>query len=161
MRKLEEIDESTLSVSPYVGGLKLRVSRFTSMNDYVRSEGNVLLNRSVMFDRQECTKVYRSKEATMLLMHISYRALQLFNWIVLHLPKGQDWIQINGGLFKTSIGVKDGRVYNNALNELVRYQIILPTHYKSVYWVNPSYVFSGDRVKKYMGNINVVSDIVK
>jgi hypothetical protein len=71
--------------------------------------------------------------------------------------KQRDWVQINREYFMSKYGVKSVNSFKDALKELQRYLIIVSTHYDTVYWVNPSFMFNGDRVKKYPNNLNVVS----
>jgi hypothetical protein len=74
--------------------------------------------------------------------------------------KGRDWVQVNKEYFMSKYGVKSVNSFKDALKELQRYLVIVSTHYDTVYWVNPSFMFNGDRVKKYPDNLQVVSEII-
>lgn len=154
MRKLEKIDENTLLVSPYAGTVKFDVTRFTNYKQFKKDE-DILLPVEYFADKQEHTKMYRSLNNSQMLMFLSYRALQLFIWVTLHIQKDKDWVQINEQLFCKRASISTGKTYKAALSELLRYQLLIPTHYKTVYWVNPEYIFNGDRLKKYPNNLNI------
>ena len=66
MRKLEEIDVSTLKVSPFVGGLKFSVSKFSG-SQYRMSDG-VMMPVDYLVDRQESCRVFRDRDISVLLM---------------------------------------------------------------------------------------------
>lgn len=154
MKRLEVINEDTLELSPFVGVLKFRAVRFRG-SQYKLDEG-VMLPVSYVVDKQESCKLYRDMDINCMLMGLGYRALQLFNWVALTIEKDRDWVQINEDLFCKRAGIGSKKTFKAALNELIRYQVLLGTHYSTVYWVNPYYLFNGDRLKKYKNNVEVV-----
>lgn len=153
MRKLEEVDVSTLVVSPFVGLLRFSATRFSG-NQYKLDDG-VMMPVDYMVEKQESCKLYRDLDINQMLMGLSYRALQLFNWVALMIKKDSDWIQINEDLFCKRTNITSRKTYVKAVEELLMYQILIGTHYKTVYWVNPNYLFNGDRLKKYPKNVKI------
>lgn len=156
MNKLEIIDEGTLSVNPFTYSLSIRVTKSTSMGKYKLSD-SVLLNDVYYYDRQQSTRLYHSRDNEEVISLLSPTSLRLFYFIANRMVKGNDWVQINREYFMSKYRVKSINSFKDALKELQRYLIIVGTHYDTVYWVNPSFMFNGDRVKKYPNNLNVVS----
>lgn len=157
MNKLEVIDESTLSINPFVYSLSIGVSKNTTLSKYKSSEG-VLLNDVFYYDRSPSTKLYHSKDNEDVISMLSPTSLRLFYFIANRMVKGKDWVQVNKEYFMSKYGVKSVNSFKDALKELQRYLIIVSTHYDTVYWVNPNFMFNGDRCKKYPDNLKVVSE---
>ena len=156
MNKLEIIDEGTLSVNPFTYSLSIRVTKSTSLGKYKLSD-SILLNDVYYYDRQQSTRLYHSRDNEEVISLLSPTSLRLFYFIANRMVKQKDWVQINREYFMSKYGVKSVNSFKDALKELQRYLIIVSTHYDTVYWVNPSFMFNGDRVKKYPNNLNVVS----
>jgi len=154
MRKNEEIDESTLTDSPYVRKVKINATSYTNYKQFRRSDGIMLYSEYLIEDNLSC-KLYRSSDVNTIVMSLNYRALQMFNWIALHIPKDRGWIMINEAYFCKRAGITTSKTYNKALTELLEHKIIRHTHYKTVYWVNPHYLFNGNRMVKYPDNLSV------
>lgn len=156
MNKLEIIDEGTLSVNPFTYSLSIRVTKSTSLGKYKLSD-SILLNDVYYYDRQQSTRLYHSRDNEDVISMLSPTSLRLFYFIANRMDKGKDWVQVNKEYFMSKYKVKSINSFKDALKELQRYLIIVSTHYDTVYWVNPSFMFNGDRVKKYPNNLNVVS----
>lgn len=157
MNKLEIIDESTLSVNPFVYSLSIGVSKSTTLSKYKSSDG-VLVNDVFYYDRAASTKVYHSRDNEVVISMLSPTSLRLFYFIANRMVKGRDWVQVNREHFMSLYGVKSVNSFKDGLKELQRYLVIVSTHYDTVYWVNPSFMFNGDRCKKYPNNLKVVSE---
>lgn len=157
MKKLMEIDESTLDKSPFRCGLEIKCSR-SYVSDRYRSVGGVLVNDSYLYDLQSRTSLYHSKLNDEVLMMLSLPALRLFIHIANRMESGKDWVRVNREYFMKLSGVRSVNTFKGAVRELVRYCIISPSHYDLVFWVNPSFMFSGDRVRAFRGNVVVVSE---
>lgn len=162
MNKLEVIDESTLSVNPFTYSLRIKVSRGTSLGKYKFSSGEdrIMVNDVFYYDRQGSTKLYHSRDNEAVISMLSPTSLRLFYFIANRMVKGRDWVQVNKEYFMSKYGVKSVNSFKDALKELQRYLVIVSTHYDTVYWVNPSFMFNGDRVKKYPDNLQVVSELI-
>jgi len=156
MNKLEIIDEGTLSVNPFTYSLSIRVTKSTSLGKYKLSD-SILLNDVYYYDRQQSTRLYHSRDNEEVISLLSPTSLRLFYFIANRMVKQRDWVQINREYFMSKYGVKSVNSFKDALKELQRYLVIVGTHYDTVYWVNPSFMFNGDRIKKYPNNLNVVS----
>ena len=159
MNKLEIIDEGTLSVNPFTYSLSIRVTKSTSLGKYKLSD-SILLNDVYYYDRQQSTRLYHSRDNEEVISMLSPTSLRLFYFIANRMVKQRDWVQINKEYFMSKYGVKSINSFKDALKELQRYLVIVGTHYDTVYWVNPSFMFNGDRIKKYPSNLNVVSEII-
>lgn len=154
MEKKEIINEDTLISSPYRRTVKFNAARFTNTAQFRQSEG-IMLNVDYLIDQQQNCKIFRSLNNSQMIMFLSYRALQLFNWIALVIEKDKDYVQLNESLFCKRANLKDKRTYQTAIKELIKYQLIISTHYDTVFWVNPEYLYNGDRLKKYRANTSI------
>ena len=51
------------------------------------------------------------------------------------------------------VGIKAINTYNEAIKELIRYGLIKDTKAVDTFWINPEFIFNGNRVKKYPKNV--------
>ena len=158
MTKLEDYNPDELRISPWRSSLAVSCLRVTSNTTFKLNDG-VMLNSVHVYDRQAKTNLYQSKDISDILLLLSPTALRLFILIAQRLPHNQDYIQINKEYYYKRLGLKSSITWRAAIKELMRYQIILATHYNTVYWVNPAIIFNGDRAKFYPECIKVVSEL--
>lgn len=158
MVKNEEIDLTSLLVSPFRYSLKIKVSKMVEGGKFIFGDDGVGVPSVVYFDRANKVSYFQSKDNEDTLSLLSGASLKLFIHIMNQIERGNDWVRINKAVFCNKYGIKSGTTYNAAINELLRYQIICGSHYKTIYWVNPSFLFNGNRVDKYSDCLEVVSE---
>lgn len=158
MVRNEIIDESSLLVSPFRYSLKIRVSKMTDNGKFVVGDDGLSMPSVVYFDKANKVSYFQSKDNEDTLSLLGGASLKLFIHIMNQVEKGNDWVRINRAAFCNKYGVKSSTTFSGAINELLRYQIICGTHYKTIYWVNPSFLFNGNRVDKYSDCLDVVSE---
>lgn len=158
MNKLEKYNPEELKHSPWRSSLVVKCMKVTS-NTSFRLDDGVMLNSVHIYDKQTKANLYQSKDIADILLLLGPTALRLFILIAQRLPHNQDYIQINKEYYYKRLGLKSNITWRAAIKELMRYQIILATHYDTVYWVNPSIVFNGDRAKFYPECTKVISEL--
>lgn len=157
-KKSIEIDEGTLSVSPFSYGIEIRAKRTRDNSKFAIDSDGVKMPDVWLYDAQGRTSLYHSKDCDAVYMLLSPVSLKLLLHIAGRMSAGKDWYKLNKDLFCRLAGVSSHNTYNKAVNELVRYCVIIGTHYKDVYWVNPMFMFNGDRCKKYPNNVKIISE---
>lgn len=167
MNKVEKIDESQLRANPFSFTLELQVTEviqsgeFEKVQDEELTEG-VILNKSYMAERTQSTKIYYCEDCRHRVFELSDKAQRLFLYILYSLKRGKDWIQINKENYKSKNGIKSDTTVNEAIKELVTNSFIQPTVvFKTAYWINPLYFFSGNRLKKYANNVKVKASLLE
>lgn len=123
--------------------------------DYVKESSEILETGDIptdfyLFDRQPKVSVYKHKQSLideLLFGTLRPRGRDLFLYIMYHLPENQDYINLKLANVRKHTGISINSIVT-ALRDLQDLNIICPKA-QSVYWVNPHYFFSGNRVEYY------------
>lgn len=111
-----------------------------------------------LIDRESSTKLYKEEQFKELLSQLSGNASKLLLYITMKLPKNKDLVTLPFDKVMEAIGIKSKTTYYKILDDLVQLRIIL-RHKKDKFWVNPHYIFNGDRVKYFFENHNDLIEI--
>ena len=86
----------------------------------------------------------------------------LYLYIQSRIQKSEDYIEINVPYYMKCNNVGSINTYKKALLNLLDNNILSQMgKYKNVYWVNPSFMFAGNRVTKYPKHLDVIREINK
>lgn len=144
---------SQLGVNPCISSLKIPVVKKVFDKQYKRDEEGDLLPVEQEVEYTEFTKFYNSPERRKVRNALSTKAKSLLFWIMDELEAGADHIWINKQRYMEELSISSIDTYKNGITELIRYALIVPTIIKDVYWINPDFMFKGDRIKKYPKNV--------
>lgn len=156
MTKLETFDEEVLITNPFSYTLSLPVTEVISDLHYKKDpEDGLILNSSFYQEKINSVRIYHCEGSKQAVYNLSGCAQRLYLFILYNLKAGKDWFQINQEHYMSQNGIKSATTFKEARGELIRYNFIIPTIYKSVVWINPNLFFSGNRLKKYPSKIEV------
>lgn len=158
-----DINEDDLGINPftYSPEFQVRIREVEAEQEFVHRESikeGIITKPAVKFkspyvvEQQLYTKIYRSTDLRKIEMGCSPRALHLLRFIEYTIKPGEDFIWINREMYLVE-GDCTRNTYQNAVDELIRYRLLYITTYKDVYWINPSFLFCGNRIKKYPNNL--------
>jgi hypothetical protein len=146
-----DIDPEKLGNNPFVASLKIPV--YTNVVGYHEKEG-VLMPEEREWDAEPYAKMFISADRRHILTGLSFRALQLWSWVIQTVEPGHDYIWVNRTRAMGECRIKSVRTFTDALKELGRYGFISACmSVKNVYFINPDMGFRGSRVKKYPNNL--------
>ena len=100
------------------------------------------------FEKDPFLKLYNDKAFFNVFKDISDTASKMFLYIAYNLPKSQDIISLVQEDVMKFVGIKSVTTYYKYIQELIDYAII-SRRSNSEYWVNPLFLFNGDRVAFY------------
>ncbi len=149
-----EIDEKTMGINPFVSSLVVKV--FASRSGYVPDEedGGMLVDNWVQLEVDTFAKMFDGADNRLVMAGLSFRALQVWNWVLFTLEPGKDYVWINQDRLMNECRVKSVKTFRAAVMELIRYgHLAVCAGLKNVYWINPSIGFKGSRVKKFPANV--------
>lgn len=149
------IDENKIGINPFSFPLIVPVTKIEFKNQYVVDNDNDLLP---VFKEVEVTgysKIFLSSERRIIKCNLSLRGKELILWLIDELESGKDYVWINKERYMKENKISSLNTYKCAINECIRYGFISNTIIKDVYWINPDFMFRGDRVKKYKNNIEL------
>lgn len=110
----------------------------------VLSEGELIMGKEHRVDKDRFIKVY--VESLMLFTDLSKRAVLLFAHILKRLEKGKTIVYLVVGEMCGSMEISEPTYYR-ALSELLAANVLARHASSSVmYFINPTYIFNGDRM---------------
>ena len=113
----------------------------------ISNDGNTFteIRTRIVKDREEFVKVF--KRSIKDIMNLSTTAQKVLWYIMDNLKKEQGIVSINYNLCMEQCHFKTRKSIRDALIELLTKNIISKTVYISVFWVNPTFVFNGNRIE--------------
>lgn len=120
-----------------------------------------LLATHYLYDSQDKVSLFRYGKKDMyelLFSGLRSRSRDLFLYIMYSINKNEDFIDMPYKKIRQDIGISK-RTFIEAVKEL-KLNSIIAIKGRSVYWVNPMYLFNGNRIEFYRG-INSDNIVVK
>jgi len=160
-KKRPEIDTENMGKNPFMANAVIKARAWDKETFIlIKTEEGINIptgkvNNSLLVEEQTFTKVYHDVDFRDRLLLLDEYSLKLATFIIYQLNPNEDFIWINSSLFMSKTKLRDSRIYELAVQSLIRYDIITPTMYKDTYWINPLIFFSGNRLKKYTNNVKV------
>lgn len=163
MDKVQKYQELKLSKhlkdNPLLKGFFISVSIMKDKNNYVKDPNELaaLYNpKQYQLERQINTKIYKSKITKNAVLQLNSNAKNLFLWIVFEIQPKTDYIHINKADTSKELNISI-KTLERAIKELcnkitifgVNTQIIQMSKEIDVYFINPAFIFSGNRLNKY------------
>lgn len=158
-KKLEDYDESKLTNNPFSYSLVVPVVKMFDDKRYeyhppeADGQTGTYLNATFYTEQTQSTKLYYCPGCIAMVYNLSDKAQRLFLYILYHLHRKRDFVQINKDDYMKKNNVKSNTTYLGAIEELIRYGFICATIYKTVYWTNPIIFSSTNRINAYPDNI--------
>ena len=163
MDKIQKYQELKLSKhlkdNPLTKGFIISVSILNDKNNYIKdpNELDALYNpKQYQLERQINTKIYRSKFTKKAVLQLNSNAKNLFLWIMFEIQPKTDYIHINKADTSKELNIST-KTLERAIKELcnkinvydVNIQILQISKEIDVYFINPAFIFSGNRLNKY------------
>jgi hypothetical protein len=146
-KKLPVVVRDQMGVNPFIASLEVRVRSVRS--GYVPEEG-MMVDNLVEMEVESYFKVFDNATQRVVMVGLSFRALQVWTWVMYTIESGVDYIRMNVDRSMQECRIKSLKTYRAAISELCRYGYIAPcVGHKNVYWINPSIGFKGSRVKAF------------
>lgn len=153
MRELKpKFEEKDLGKNPFASNVQIPTRSFTGKEYYPDKDGDIL-PKEIVWDAGECTKLYTTRDNRLTVNNLSDKAKSLFLWVAFELEVGKDYIWINRSRYMSELGISSTTTVSNAINELVRYGFLTYSSIKGIFWINPGFLFNGNRVKKYITEV--------
>lgn len=150
--KKEKILEEDLGINPFQNGLEIRVRDITFDKQY-KKNGEDWMPVVQEVEYEPFCKLYFFSERRLITNKLSLRAVQMLLWIQYEIDHGKDFLWMNKKRYMEELEIKSVNTYKDAIKELIRYGFITPTLATDYYWINPDFIFKGDRIKKYPKNV--------
>lgn len=148
------VEEKLVNIgsNPLAVGIEIPVVPVYSKDTYKKDE-DAIVPITIFIEKTPFTKVYNTSENRKIVNNLSSRAKTLLLWIIYEVEAGKDYLWINKSRYMQEVGIKAINTYNEAIKELIRYGLIKDTKAVDTFWINPEFIFNGNRVKKYPKNV--------
>ncbi len=153
--KLPEIDEAKLGTNPFINELVIEATKIQETGKFVQSEEGIMVPAHQLVERQKYTKLYHYSGARDRVLNLSAGAMRMFLYIAYTMDGTKDWIRITPDTYNKKTEKGSLNTYKRAVEELIRYAYLTPTIYKYTYWINPSQLFTGNRINKYNDKVKI------
>lgn len=151
MNKLEEYDPQKLQNNPWVSSLKIPVTKCTDWGKFVKKHvDDEAMPAEFWIERTQKGSMYYTPGVMRKLEKLSKNATHLLMYILTHLDRSKDYVQINHEHYMTRNKIKAWGTFTSARDELIEHEFIMRAkNYKTVFWLNPNYLLSGSRPDMY------------
>ncbi len=151
--------EEELGMNPFIQSLTVRVCDFKT-GRIIEDEEGIKDYEYAEREYDPHTKIYTTSIDREIINKLSPKAKDLYLFLIYSLNTGKDYFWFNRQRYMEELQIKSNTTVCNALNELSRYCIIYNViSVKDVYWINPAFLFAGNRIKKYKNNVKVISSM--
>lgn len=154
-KKIKPIIDLDIMGNPFAKDIKIEVVS-SCIDGIYRKDGDILVPNVYLREREVATKIYRSPDSRGLICGLSEVGLRIFVWLTYEVETGKDYVWVNRVRIMKELGIKSVNTYKLGIENLIRYDVIALSLIKDVYWINPRLFFSGNRVKKYRGKVNII-----
>lgn len=148
---MKNIEESDIGVNPFVESLRIKAVQVVKVG---KLSGDTVAD--YLIEEEVNVKVFRCANAHQTIAELSDKAQRLLFYIIYSLQANYDYIAFNKAYYKRVNGIKSDTTVVNAINELVKKGIIAKSCLRDVYFINPRFMFNGNRLKHYDSNVEVV-----
>lgn len=149
------INEESLGSNPFIGSLVVLVNRI-SLDGKFKKDDEVLVPLELDVEYTPSCKVYADSGRRNVMIALTPRAKDLLLWFIYEVKNNKDWLWLNKKRYMEECGLQSVNTYKSALNDLIKHNFIGLTVIKDVFWINPHYIFNGNRVKCFQKQVKQV-----
>jgi len=150
--------------NPFIGDMVVKKKKQSVRLSTLGSNNNVLINQETgevqgthvttykQVDSEEFVKIFTANIAMLFELNKSgHKTLHILLWAVQHTAIGKDLVQLNKYthekfLQEQPIKAFSMAVFSRGLNELETAQIIAKAEQRGFYYINPNFIFNGNRL---------------
>jgi len=140
--------EKNLGNNPFSFSIVIPTANRPTGRYYEDAEGFKLPEESIQ-DIEPYTKVFIGKGNREIINSLSDKSKSMLLWIIQELEAGKDYVYLPRKRYMEELQISSTTTVSNALSELTRYGFISFSTIKDIYWINPMFIFRGDRIRKY------------
>lgn len=143
---------NSMEINPLIGDwFKIHYSVKEDQNNYVKHHSEntaVKLPKIYKVERQQATKLLKSAKNRQKVGKLLPAAKALLIYIMFQVEQNQDFVIIDKKEFMNENKISLN-TYKHALNQMIEQRFIKESEIKNVYFINPLYIFAGNRLNKY------------
>lgn len=145
MKKRPKFDEDKLGSNNFLTNLRIPIN----INVIQKRDGSVIEEER---ERNAFCKVFVTGEKRKKMNTLSSSAKELLMWIIYELDPSKDYFWLNRERYMAEMNIKSKTTVTNAVSELLT-TYIQPTRVREIYFINPDYMFNGNRIRQFPDNV--------
>lgn len=147
---MQNIEDGNVGFNPFVESLRIKAVQVVVIG---KQTGETLSD--YIIEEEASTKLFRTNNAHQIIAELSDRAQRLMFYFIYSVRPNEDYVTINRKYYKRLNGIKSDTTVINAINELMMNGLIAKAVMKDTYFINPRFLFNGNRLKHYADNVDV------
>lgn len=151
-KKMPDYDDDKLGTNPLVGNLSIPVNK--KYKEVLRN--GVPLEEEHTMEATKFTKIYEFTDDKYHSVIMPIRCKEMLLYIIMSMEQGKDFIWIDKASYMENMGIKSPHTWRKAVAWLsLKNYISKHAAIKDFWWINPRFIFKGNRIAKYPNNIGV------
>lgn len=143
-------------VNPFIDDtFTIQVNILTDEKTYQTVNG-IMQPKQYKFEKQLSSKVFRSAKNRNTIAELKASAQRLWLWITYEVAPSTAEFELNIKTYQKH-NPKNSSIntIKDAIKDLTDKKLIKPSDRKNIYFINPVYLFSGNRVKSYPEHVEI------
>jgi hypothetical protein len=152
IKKSPDLENADLGINPFSVHLKIKVNRKV----YKVIKNGLPDTDDVTLESNPFTKVFEVAGYKANMQTLTIRGKELLLYLIHSIDGKSDVIWIDRAKYMKINNIKSVNTFKDAIADAAKHGYIQAhtdsRRFKDVYWINPHYMFKGDRVRKYPHN---------
>lgn len=158
---VEGFDEKKIGKNPFAASLSVYINEVVEEKNMYDSDGvldavivQVGEKRKLSFwlERDKYVKFFKTSDIRKSLCGLKPNTVKFLVWCSMEVNTGKDYVVINIDRCKEECSFNHN-TYNSCCKDLIDAGFLAKTKHSNVFWVNPKYFFSGNRMRKFPENV--------
>lgn len=146
-------EDADLGENPFVDTLVVDVNEMEFKGQYKRLKNGDLVPLVRDVESEVSCRVYTTAAKRKKMNELGNAATRLLLWIIYEVEGGKDYLWLNKVRYMEESGISSAKTFYSAVNDLISKKFIFRTLVGGVYWINPAFFFSGNRILKFPDNL--------
>jgi hypothetical protein len=148
-----DIDLKKIGTNPFLFNLKIDVNKIPVNGAWKRDKEGIMLPMELELERAPFCKVFSDSKRRLEMVKLSPRAKDLLLWVIYEVDVNKDWFWLNRVRYMEESKVSSYNTYKSALDELLGANYLSPMYKQGYYWINPHFLFNGNRPTIFPKNV--------
>lgn len=146
-------NEQMLGRNPFLDNLVIEVSGFELKKQYKQDYDGNYINVVVEAEYEKKTSIYVAAEKRLRVSKLMKPAKELYLWLLYEADNGKDFLWINKVRYMQENSINSPTTFRTAIKQLITDGFIVKSSVDTVYWINPSLFFNGNRIVRFPKNV--------
>lgn len=153
--KMPEYDDESLGVNPLSTGLVIPITK----RHKTVEKNNILVDEEHRIEVTKFTKIFEFVDDKYDSITMPIRCKEMLLYIIMSMESSKDYLWIDKVSYMANMGIKSPHTWRKTVKWLqFKNYIAKHTTIKDFWWINPKFIFKGNRIVKYPNNLKTKYD---